>query len=134
MREMMFYLIQIKGTKRFFIFQEEFFRVQTALASGSTPVFNEVRSARTNAGEAFFEIPFRAAFLIGFGMLSAKLSVPEHVMVAIVFVVNHFYAIIYDLVRVEIKNILRLRLLKMLKVAPTERNLAVFESMEYQSV
>lgn len=55
-------------------------------------------------------------------------------MVAVVFVVNHIYAVLYDLVRVMLKNRLRLRLLRMLEVEPTERNLAVFESMEYQSV
>lgn len=130
----MFYLFQKKGTVRFDRFQEEFFRVQKAISSGSTPVYNEVRSAKTNAGEALFEIPIRTAFLIGSGVLLARLQILEPVMVAVVFVVNHVYAILYDLVRVVLKNRLRLRLLRMLKVEPTERNLAVFESMEYQSV
>lgn len=81
-----------------------------------------------------FEVPVRTAFLVCSGVLLARLQVSEPVMVAVVFVVNHVYAILYDLVRVMLKNRLRLRLLRMLEVEPTERNLAVFESMEYQSV
>lgn len=130
----MFYLFQKKGSRRFNRFRAEFFRIQKAISSGSTPVFNEVRSAKTNGGEALFEVPVRTAFLVCSGVLLARLQVSEPVMVAVVFVVNHVYAILYDLVRVMLKNRLRLRLLRMLEVEPTERNLAVFESMEYQSV
>lgn len=129
----MYYLF-LKKSKDLAEYKKEFDRVKKSIEEGKTPVFNEIRSMKTNFIES---IPFNviSGFFVVIGsILIDKIKMNEVIQIAFVMVVNSFCYQLASVIFTTIKHKLRLRLCKRLEIEPSERNIVVMESLEYQSV
>lgn len=129
----MYYLF-LKKSKDLVEYKKEFDRVKKSIDEGKTPVFNEIRSMKTNFIES---IPFNmiSGFFIVMGsILIDKVKMNELIKIAFVMVVNSFCYQLANAIFIMMKHKLRIRLCKRLGIEPSERNIAVMESLEYQSV
>ena len=129
----MYYLF-LKKSKDLAEYKKEFDRVKKSIEEGKTPFFNEIRSMKTNFIES---IPFNviSGFFVVIGsILIDKVKMNEVIQIAFVMVVNSFCQQLASVIFTTIKHKLRLRLCKRLGIEPSERNIAVMESLEYQSV
>ena len=115
-------------------YKAEFERVQKAIEAGKTPVQNEVRLANTILFESFPYQTLSGIFLIIGTFVLNKLQINELAKIAVVLVINNMCYAIANFIFAYTKHYLRLRLCKRLEIEPTERNIAVMESLEYQSV
>lgn len=129
----MYYLF-LKKDKDLAAFKKEFDRVRKSIDDGKTPVLNEIRNMKTN----FFEsIPYNvmSGFFIVLGsILIDKIKMNELIKIAFVMVVNSFCYQLANVIFTLTKHKLRTRLCNRLGIEPNERNIAVMESLEYQSV
>lgn len=73
-------------------------------------------------------------FVILGTLLLDKCKVNELIKIAVVLVVNNVCYALANFIFAYAKHYLRIRLCRRLGLKPTERNIAVMESMEYQSV
>lgn len=129
----MYYLF-LKKSKDLVEYKEEFDRVKKSIDEGKTPVFNEIRSMKTNFVES---IPFNVIsgfFIVMGSILIDKVKMNEVIQIAFVLVVNSFCQQLANVIFTMTKHKLRIRLCKRLEIEPSERNIAVMESLEYQSV
>lgn len=115
-------------------YKAEFLRVKENIENGKTPVYNEIRNARTVLFESFPYQALTGAFLILGTMILDKVQINELAKIAVVLVVNNMCYAVSNYIFTYLKHYLRLRLCKRLEIEPTERNIAVMESLEYQSV
>lgn len=115
-------------------YKSEFDRVLKAIEEGKTPVQNELRWAKTLMYESF---PYQtlSGILLVFGTIVLnKISINETAKIAVVLVANNMCCAVANYIFTIAKHCLRIWLCKRLGIEPTERNIAVMESMEYQSV
>jgi ABC-type bacteriocin/lantibiotic exporter with double-glycine peptidase domain len=129
----MYYLF-LKKSKDLAEYKKEFDRVRKSIDEGKTPVFNEIRSMKTNFIES---IPFNVIsgfFIVMGSILIDKVKMNELIKIAFVMVVNSFCYQLASVIFTTTKHKLRIRLCKRLGIEPSERNIAVMESLEYQSV
>lgn len=129
----MYYLF-LKKSKDLAEYKKEFDRVRKSIDEGKTPVFNEIRSMKTNFIES---IPFNVVsgfFIVMGSILIDKVKMNELIKIAFVMVVNSFCYQLASVIFTTTKHKLRIRLCKRLGIEPNERNIAVMESLEYQSV
>ena len=129
----MYYLFLRKKSK-LEEYKLEFERVKTAIEEGKTPVQNELRWAKTLLYESFPYQSIAGVLLIVGTVIIDKVHLNELAKIAVVLVINNMCYAISNYVFTVIKHLLRLRLCKRLEIEPTERNIAVMESLEYQSV
>ena len=115
-------------------YKKEFDRVSQNMDQGKTPVYNELRSAKTMLAESFPYNLLFGVFSILAALLIAKIKLNETVMIAVVLCVNSFCRAIANYIFTVIKHGLRIQLCKRLHIEPSEKNIAVMESLEYQSV
>jgi hypothetical protein len=115
-------------------YKAEFERVQKAIEAGKTPVQNELRLANTILFEAFPYQTLSGMFLVIGTVILNKLQMNELAKIAVVLVINNMCYAIANFIFAYAKHYLRLRLCNRLGIEPTERNIAVMESLEYQSV
>ena len=115
-------------------YKSEFDRVLKAIEEGKTPVQNELRCANTMLFESFPYQTLSGIFLMIGAFILDKLKINDLVKIAVVLVVNNMCYALANFIFTYAKHFLRLRLCKRLGIEPTERNIAVMESMEYQSV
>jgi len=128
------YYLFLKKSKDLVEYKKEFDRVRKSIDEGKTPVFSEIRSMKTNFIES---IPFNmiSGFFIVMGsILIDKVKMNELIKIAFVMVVNSFCHQLANVIFTTTKHKLRIKLCKRLKIEPSERNIAVMESLEYQSV
>lgn len=129
----MYYLLKTKP-EELEDYKRELDRVLNAIESGKTPVYNELRSAKSNLVES---LPFNSIYGV-FAIMSAVLlsfiNIPEIIKIAVVMLVNNFFGVVANYIFVYIKHVLRARLCKRLGVPFTEKIVAAMESLEYQSV
>ena len=115
-------------------YRREFDRVRQSIEAGKTPVQNEMRTARTVLFEAFPYQLLTGVFLVaGTGLLDG-VKMNELAKIAVVLVVNNMCYALSNYIFTIAKHRLRIRLCGRLGIEPTERNIAVMESLEYQSV
>jgi len=115
-------------------YKKDFERVLKAIEQGKTPVQNELRSANTILFESFpYQTLFGIFLVVGTAVLD-KLKLNELAKIAVVLVINNMCYALANFIFAYAKHFLRLRLCKRLGIEPTERNIAVMQSMEYQSV
>lgn len=129
----MYYLF-LKKSKDLVEYKKEFDRVKKNIDEGKTPVFNEIRSMKTNFIES---IPFNVIsgfFIVMGSILIDKVKMNEVIQIAFVMVVNSFCQQLANVIFTMAKHKLRISLCKRLEIEPSERNIAVMESLEYQSV
>ena len=115
-------------------YKSEFDRVLKAIEEGKTPVQNELRLANTMLFESFPYQTLSGIFLMIGSFILDKLKINDLVKIAVVLVINNICYTLANFIFAYAKHFLRLRLCKRLGIEPTERNIAVMESMEYQSV
>jgi hypothetical protein len=129
----MYYLF-LRKKKDLDRYKAEFERVRKSIDEGKTPVQNELRLANTILFESFPYQTLSGIFLILGTLLLDKCKINELAKIAVVLVVNNMCYAVSNYLFTVAKHRLRLRLCKKLGIDPTERNIAVMESLEYQSV
>lgn len=129
----MYYLF-LRKEKDLQKYKTEFERVRKSIDEGKTPVQNELRLANTILFESFPYQTLSGIFLILGTLLLDKCKINELAKIAVVLVVNNMCYAVSNYLFTIAKHRLRLRLCKKLGIDPTERNIAVMESLEYQSV
>ena len=129
----MYYLF-LRKKKDLDRYKAEFERVRKSIDEGKTPVQNELRLAKTILFESFPYQTLSGIFLILGTSLLNKCKINELAKIAVVLVVNNMCYAVSNYLFTIAKHRLRLRLCKRLDIEPTERNIAVMESLEYQSV
>lgn len=129
----MYYLF-ISKKKDIEKYRKEFDRCLASMRQGKTPVYSEIRGAKTNLAES---LPYNflcGAFLVVGTLLLNKLQIPEVVKVAVVLVINSVLGAFANFLFVCAKHRIRLSLCDRIGVPRTEESIAVMESLEYQSV
>lgn len=129
----MYYLF-ISKKKDIDEYKAEFHRVKECLELGKTPVKNEVQYAKTCMIEALPYYILNGFFLVAGTVIIDLLKLNGLIGIAVVLVVNNVLGVISNYIFVVAKNFLRIRLCHRMGIEPTERNIAVMVSLEYQSV
>ena len=115
-------------------FENEFETTRQSIEAGKTPVFSEMRCARSSLIESIPYYSFTAAFVVFGAILISKIDLSETLKMAIVLVINGLCGTISNSIFVFVKHLLRKNFLIKLGYEPNEKNFSVLESLEYQSV
>ena len=115
-------------------FITEFNRIKKSIESGVTPVSNELRMAKTTLLELIPSLIIQSVFLVISTFIISKLQMSELISMVVLLVSNSTTSTLSFVVLVMLKHCLRVRRLKRYGLEVNERNIAVLESMEYQSV
>lgn len=115
-------------------YRKEFDRVKVNRDAGKSPVVSEVRIAKTSMYEVIPYNCFAAVFLVIGTYIVGKFNIPELMKVAVVLLINSMCNTIANFCYTMIKHQFRLKLLKRLGVEQNEENIAVLESLEYQTI
>lgn len=115
-------------------FLSEFNRIKSAIAEGKTPVFSELRSVKTTLKELIPSLIIQSIFLVISTLLVSQIQVALLVQTVILLVSNTVTETLSVCLLTVIKHAIRVRILKKYKLEVNEENIAVLESMEYQSV
>lgn len=115
-------------------FLTEFERVKNSIESGTTPVFNELRNAKTTLMELIPYLVIQSTLLIISTIIIQKIDVGGLSSMVILLVVNTTSQTLSNIILVCLKHWMRVNKLKKFNIEVTERNISVLESMEYQSV
>lgn len=128
----MYYLFLPKSKQEDFV--KEFEKTKTSIDKGKTPVYSELRCARTNLLEVVPHYAIQGVFLIVGTLALSKVDMNDTLKIAVVLLVNGICSTVASSMFVFIKHFLRVRMLKKLGLAVSEKNISVLESLEYQSV
>jgi hypothetical protein len=115
-------------------FLTEFNRIKQAIESGVTPVSNELRMAKTTLLELVPSLTIQSVLLIISTLIITSLQMSELVSMVVLLVTNSTTSTLSFVLLVMIKHLIRVRVLKKYGLEVNEKNIAVLESMEYQSV
>lgn len=115
-------------------FITEFNRVKQSIENGTTPVSNELRIVKTNLLELIPSLLIQSVLLVISTLIISRLQMSELTQIVVLLVANTTTQTLSFAILVMIKHGLRVRTLKKYGLEITERNIAVLESMEYQSV
>lgn len=129
----MFYLFE-RDPVKLTAYKKELIRVMNAIKQGVTPVYSEVRNAKTCIAENLPFYTLSGLFLMLGTYFVFTLKLPTIVEVAIVFVINNLCQTIASFIFTMVKHYLRIKLCQRLGMPPTEDVIAAMESLEYQSV
>ena len=129
----MYYLF-INKQKDIERYRMEFDRVSESISRGITPVYSEVRSAKTMLVESFPYNMLNGIFLVAAALVLSVIPMNELVKIAVVIVINSVFGAVANFIFTHVKHMLRIRLCRRMGIEPTEKAIAVMESLEYQSV
>jgi hypothetical protein len=115
-------------------FLTEFNRIKQAIESGVTPVSNELRMAKTTLAELIPSLLIQSVLLVISTLIISSLKLSELTSMVVLLVSNSTTSTLSFVILVMLKHKLRVRVLKKHNLEITEKNIAVLESMEYQSV
>ena len=115
-------------------FLTEFNRIKQAIESGVTPVSNELRMAKTTLCELIPSLIIQSVLLVISTVIVSRLQLSELVSVVVLLVSNSTTSTLSFVILVMLKHLVRVRVLKKNGLEVNEKNIAVLESMEYQSV
>ena len=115
-------------------FLAEFNRIKRAIESGVTPVSNEMRMAKTTLYELIPSIIIQSFLLVISTVIISSFHFSELVSMVVLLVSNSTTSTLSFVILVTIKHLIRVRVLKKNGLEVNEKNIAVLESMEYQSV
>jgi hypothetical protein len=115
-------------------FMCEFNRIRNAMDEGKTPVYSELRSAQTTLLELIPNLIIQSILLVLSTYLISLINVDEITRLVILLVVNTTTQTLSFVILVALKHIIRSAKLKKHNLEVNERNIAVLECMEYQSV
>lgn len=128
----MYYLFLPK--KKYNSFIEEFEKTKKSINEGKTPVFSELRCARSNLIEVIPYYSIQGVVLILGTLLLSGIEMSDTLKIAIVLLVNSICSTVANSFFVFIKHLMRVNILKRLGLEVSEKNISVLESLEYQSV
>lgn len=129
----MYYLFML-NKKELEAYKKDFERVKSSIDKGKTPVFSEIRNAKTILAESIPYNVLQGGLLILGTYLLQNVQLNETVKIGIVLVLNNFLSCMSNYVFVKLKHLLRLKFCERLNLPKTEETFAVMESLEYQSV
>lgn len=115
-------------------FIKEFEKTKESINEGKTPVYSELRCARSNLLEVIPYYSIQGLVLIIGTLLLSKVDMSDTLKIAIVLLVNSICSTVASSIFIFIKHILRVNMLKRLGLEVSEKNISVLESLEYQSV
>lgn len=115
-------------------FLTEFSRVRDSIEKGTTPVYSELRSAKTSLLELFPSLIIQSILLVISTYIISQLKMSEMVQLVVLLVINSTTQTLSFVLMTLLKHWLRVLRLKKYHLEVTEKNIAVLESMEYQSV
>lgn len=115
-------------------FITEFNRIKQAIESGVTPVSNELRMAKTTLLELIPSLIIQSVFLLISTLIISSLQMSELVSMVVLLVSNSTTSTLSFVVLILLKHRVRVRVLRKHGFEVNEKNIAVLESMEYQSV
>lgn len=115
-------------------FIEEFNRIKIAIEEGKTPVSSELRIVKTNLLELLPSLLIQSILLVISTIIISSLNLSDITQMVVLLVVNTTTQTLSFTILVMLKHRLRVHILKKHGLEVTERNIAVLESMEYQSV
>lgn len=115
-------------------FLTEFSRVRDSIEKGTTPVYSELRSAKTSLLELFPSLIIQSILLVISTYIVSQLKMSEMVQLVVLLVINSTTQTLSFVFMTLLKHWLRVLRLKKYHLEVTEKNIAVLESMEYQSV
>ena len=115
-------------------FMCEFNRIRKAMDEGKTPVYSELRSAQTTLLELIPSLIIQSVLLVLSTCLISLININEITRLVILLVVNTTTQTLSFVILVMLKHIIRSAKLKKYNLEVNERNIAVLECMEYQSV
>ena len=128
------YYLFLRNPDKLANYKREFDKVRTAIDNGVTPVYNEVNAAKTSLAETVPYNIINGILLILGTLIINKMSSNPVLSIAIVLVINSLCGCISNFIFVIIKHYLRLKLCDRLGIERSDKNIAVMESMEYQTV
>lgn len=128
----MYYLFIPK--KKYDSFIKEFEKTKKSINEGKTPVYSELRCARSNLLEVIPYYSIQGLVLIVGTILLSKINMSDTLRIAVVLLVNSICSTVAGSIFVFIKHLLRVNILKRLGLEVSEKNISVLESLEYQSV
>lgn len=128
----MYYLFIPK--KKYDSFIKEFEKTKKSINEGKTPVYSELRCARSNLLEVIPYYSIQGLVLIVGTILLSKINMSDTLRIAVVLLVNSICSTVAGSIFVFIKHLLRVNMLKRLGLEVSEKNISVLESLEYQSV
>lgn len=115
-------------------FITEFDRVKHSIESGTTPVFSELRNAKTTLFELVPYLIIQSSLLVLSTLIIQKINTSNLLSMVILLVVNTTSQTLSSIILVALKHFVRVRKLKKYGLQVNERNISVLECMEYQSV
>jgi hypothetical protein len=115
-------------------FIDEFDRVKSAIEDGKTPVYSELRSVKTCLLELVPSLLIQSVLLVISTLIVSSFNMDETTTMVVLLVANTTTQTLSFAILSLLKHCLRVRILKKHNLEITERNIAVLESMEYQSV
>lgn len=115
-------------------FKNRFEIIKENIRTGRTPVYNEVAAAKTNLIEGLPYQAIQAIFVVIATKLLGCFDIGETERIALALVINGTCSTVATFLFTMLKHYLRLRLCRRLRIEPTAENIAVMESMEYQTV
>ena len=115
-------------------FLSEFERVQHSIESGKTPVYSEMRSVKTCLLELLPSLVIQSILLVISTNIVSRLQVDNMTSMVVLLVANTTTQTLSFSILSILKHFLRTKKLKKYGIEVNERNIAVLESMEYQSV
>ena len=113
---------------------EQFYKVKANRRKGISPVYNEMRVAKTQIIECLPYTCIQGTMLILATLFLNKLHLNEVVSIAIVLIVKGVADTITNFIYTVIKHRVRKRFCNYLGIEFTEENIAVLESLEYQTI
>ena len=115
-------------------FLAEFERIKISIEKGTTPVFSELRNAKTTLKELIPYLSIQSILLVLSTVIVSRIQTDELASMVIILVANTISQTLANVLLVLIKHSFRVRKLKRYGLEATEKNLSVLECMEYQSV
>ena len=129
----MYYLFMTKQSE-LDTYKAKFLEVKQNIAEGKTPVYSELRAAKSNMVESLPYNSIQAVLMVIATVAMAKVELNELFRMALLLVVNNLCGAISNYLFTIGKHWLRVQLCKRLKIEASEENIAVMESLEYQTV
>lgn len=115
-------------------FPTEFERVKKSIENGTTPVFSEMRNAKTTLMELLPYLVIQSVLLVVSTIIIQSVEMSGLYSMVALLVVNTTSQTLSNITLVCLKHWLRVKKLRRYGIAVNERNISVLESMEYQSV
>lgn len=129
----MYYLFMTKQSE-LDTYKAKLLEVKANIAEGKTPVYSELRAAKSNMVESLPYNSIQAVLMVIVTVAMSKVELNELFRMALLLVVNNLCGAVSNYIFTVGKHWLRVKLCKRLKIEPTEENIAAMESLEYQTV